>query len=60
MGADDSLAQGVYGCAFVLVLLVVLRQFFAIRETAYYNKELLTVQQELHRKNQELSTPISN
>ena len=32
-----------------------LRQFFAIRETIFYNKELQRMQQELHRKNEALS-----
>lgn len=54
-GVDVSLARGVYFGEIALVGLVLLRQFFTIRETIYYNKELRQVQQELHSKNQALS-----
>jgi signal transduction histidine kinase len=54
-GTDQTLANGVYVGGFALLGLVLLRQFFAIRETIFYNKELHRMQQELHRKNEALS-----
>jgi signal transduction histidine kinase len=53
---DQTLANGVYVGGFSLLGMVLLRQFFAIRETIFYNKELQRMQQELHRKNEALST----
>jgi signal transduction histidine kinase len=52
---DQTLANGVYVGGFSLLGMVLLRQFFAIRETIFYNKELQRMQQELHRKNEALS-----
>jgi len=49
------LVQGVYLGGMVLIGLLLLRQFFAIRETTFYNKELRSTQEELHHKNQALS-----
>jgi len=54
-GVDVSLARGVYFGEIALIGLVLLRQFFTIRETIYYNKQLRQVQQEVHSKNQALS-----
>lgn len=39
----------------MLIVIVLLRQLFAIRETIFYNRELRKVQRELHRKNEALS-----
>lgn len=55
MGADGNLVRGVYLGEIALIGLVLLRQFFAIRETIFYNRELRRVQRELHTKNQALS-----
>ncbi len=52
---NQALANGVYVGGFALLGMVLLRQFFAIRETIFYNKELQRMQQELHRKNEALS-----
>ena len=54
-GANSALEQGVYWGGAVLVVIILLRQLFAIRETFFYNRKLQSVQNELHRKNQELS-----
>jgi signal transduction histidine kinase len=53
--ANQTLANGVYVGGFSLLGMILLRQFFAIRETIFYNKELHRMQQELHRKNEALS-----
>ncbi len=50
------LNEGVFLGGFVLISLLVVRQFFAIRETISYNKRLQAVQQELHVKNSDLSS----
>jgi signal transduction histidine kinase len=55
MDTNQTLANGVYLGGFSLLGMVLLRQFFAIRETIFYNKELHSMQQELHRKNEALS-----
>jgi signal transduction histidine kinase len=55
MGTNASLARGVYIGGAALILLILLRQIFAIRETNFYNEELRRVQQELHSKNEALS-----
>jgi signal transduction histidine kinase len=52
---NKTLAYGVYIGAASLFGLVLVRQFFAIRETIYYNKELQRMQQELSQKNSDLS-----
>ncbi len=52
---DQMLANGVYLGGGSLLVMVLLRQFFAIRETIFYNKELHRMQQELQRKNEALS-----
>ncbi len=54
-GAYGPLERGVYLGGIVLIGLVSLRQYLAIRETIFYNKELRRVQQELSVKNQALS-----
>ncbi|HAT47175.1 MAG TPA: hypothetical protein DEV72_06515 [Ktedonobacter sp.] len=54
-GGNGVLVQGVYLGGMVLIGLLLLRQFFAIRETTFYNKELRSTQEELHHKNQALS-----
>jgi signal transduction histidine kinase len=54
-GAYGPLERGVYLGGIVLIGLVSLRQYLAIRETIFYNKELQRVQQELRVKNQALS-----
>ncbi len=52
---NTTLERGVYFAGAALIGLILLRQFFAIRETIFYNKQLRLVQQELHTKNQALS-----
>ncbi len=54
-GSNQTLVNGVYLGGSALLGLVLLRQFFAIRETIFYNKELQRMQQELYRKNEALS-----
>jgi signal transduction histidine kinase len=53
-GGNGVLEQGVYLGGIVLVGLLLLRQFFAIRETTYYNKQLRVTQRDLYEKNQAL------
>jgi len=53
-GASSALEQGVYWGGAVLIAIILLRQLFAIRETIYYNRNLRSVQDELHTKNQAL------
>ncbi len=54
-GGNGPLEQGVYFGGVVLVGLLLLRQFFAIRETTFYNNQLRVAQQELNVKNQAIS-----
>jgi signal transduction histidine kinase len=54
-GGNGVLIQGVYLGGLVLIGLLLVRQYFAIRETTFYNKALRITEQELHVKNQELS-----
>ena len=54
-GVNSALEEGVYGGGLVLIVIVLLRQLFAIRQTIFYNKALHKVQSELYRKNQALS-----
>ena len=51
---NNSLTWGVALGGITLILLILLRQFFAVRETIYYNKQLRLAQRELHTKNQAL------
>ncbi|MDQ2717557.1 MAG: HAMP domain-containing histidine kinase, partial [Chloroflexota bacterium] len=53
--ADATLKRGIYLAGAILIGLILLRQFFANRETIFSNRQLHLVQQELHIKNQELS-----
>ncbi|HEY6539933.1 MAG TPA: HAMP domain-containing sensor histidine kinase [Ktedonobacteraceae bacterium] len=55
LGTDTVLEQGVYFGGALLIGLVVLRQFFVIRQTLEMNKQLQSMQAEVSRKNQELS-----
>jgi signal transduction histidine kinase len=52
--SNGTLEQGVYFGAIVLIGLLLLRQFFVIRETTFYNKQLRITQQNLSEKNQAL------
>lgn len=54
-GIEPLLERGVYLGGIVLIGMVSLRQFFVIRETIFYNRELQRMQQELRVKNQALS-----
>ena len=54
-GGNGALVQGVYIGGLVLIGLLLVRQFFAIRETTFYNTQLRFTQQELNVKNQALS-----
>ena len=53
-GGNGTLEQGVYFGGFILVGLLLLRQFFVLRETTFYNKQLRETQQDLFEKNQAL------
>lgn len=54
-GTGTVLDQGVYIGGAVLIGLVVLRQFFVIRQTLEMNRQLQRMQAEVSQKNQELS-----
>ena len=54
-GSNGVLEQGVYYGGIVLIGLLLLRQFFVLRETTYYNERLRITQQDLYEKNQALS-----
>ncbi len=54
-GTNTVLDQGVYFGGAVLIGLVVLRQFFVIRQTLETNKQLQSMQVEVSQKNEELS-----
>ena len=53
-GGNGTLEQGVYFGGFILVGLLLLRQFFVLRETTFYNEQLRVTQQDLYEKNQAL------
>ena len=53
-GGNGVLEQGVYLGGIALIGLLLLRQFFVIRETTFYNKQLRIMQQDLYEKNQAL------
>src|SRR5260370_23874136 len=53
-GGNGTLEQGVYFGGIVLIGLLLLRQFFVLRETTFYNKQLRVTQQDLYEKNQAL------
>lgn len=55
LGSGSVLEQGVYFGGAVLIGLVVLRQFFVIRQTLTINKQLQNMQAEVSLKNQALS-----
>jgi signal transduction histidine kinase len=55
LGTGSVLEQGVYFGGAVLIGLVVLRQFFVIRQTLNFNKQLQSMQEEVSLKNQALS-----
>lgn len=55
LGRNNALEQGVYFGGAALIALVVLRQFFVIRQTLYFNKQLQSMQAEVSLKNQALS-----
>ena len=55
LGRNSALEQGVYFGGVALIALVVLRQFFVIRQTLYFNKQLQSMQAEVSLKNQALS-----
>jgi signal transduction histidine kinase len=55
LGTGSVLEQGVYFGSAVLIGLVVLRQFFVIRQTLEFNKKLQSMQAEVSLKNQALS-----
>jgi signal transduction histidine kinase len=54
-GTGSVLEQGVYFGGAVLIALVVLRQFFVIRQTLEFNKKLQEMQTEVSHKNLALS-----
>ncbi len=54
-GTASVLEQGVYLGGAVLIALIVLRQFFVIRQTLEFNKKLQHMQTEVSLKNQALS-----
>ncbi|HVB74412.1 MAG TPA: HAMP domain-containing sensor histidine kinase [Ktedonobacteraceae bacterium] len=54
-GKSSTLEEGVYFGGAVLIGLVVLRQYFVIRQTHFFNRQLQSIQQELSLKNQALS-----
>jgi signal transduction histidine kinase len=53
-GGNGALVQGVYLGVIILIGLLLLRQFFVIRETTFYNKQLRVTQKDLYKKNQAL------
>ena len=53
-GDNGTLEQGVYFGGIVLIGLLLLRQFFVLRETTFYNEQLRVTQQDLYEKNQAL------
>jgi signal transduction histidine kinase len=53
-GGNGTLDQGVYFGGIVLIGLLLLRQFFVLRETTFYNEQLRVAQQDLYEKNQAL------
>jgi signal transduction histidine kinase len=53
-GGNGALEQGVYLGGILLIGLLLLRQFFVIRETVFYNKQLRVTQRDLYEKNQAL------
>jgi signal transduction histidine kinase len=53
-GGNGVLEQGVYLGGIALIGLLLLRQFFVIRETTFYNKQLRVTQQDLYEKNKAL------
>jgi signal transduction histidine kinase len=53
-GGNGTLVQGVYFGGIVLIGLLLLRQFFVLRETTFYNEQLRVAQQDLYEKNQAL------
>jgi signal transduction histidine kinase len=53
-GSNGTLEQGVYFGGIVLIGLLLLRQFFVLRETTFYNAQLRVAQQDLYEKNQAL------
>jgi signal transduction histidine kinase len=55
MGTNRVLAEGVYFGGVLLIGLVILRQFFVIRQTLEMNKQLQSMQTEVSLKNQALS-----
>jgi signal transduction histidine kinase len=55
LGTGSVLGQGVYFGGAALIGLVVLRQFFVIRQTLEFNKKLQQMQTEVSLKNQALS-----
>lgn len=54
-GTNTVLDQGVYFAGAVLIGLVVLRQFFVIRQTLEMNRQLQNMQAQVSQKNSELS-----
>ena len=53
-GDNGTLVQGVYCGGIALIGLLLLRQFFVLRETTFYNKQLRVTQHDLYEKNQAL------
>ncbi len=53
-GVNGVLEQGVHIGGFVLIGLLLLRQYFVLRETTFYNEQLRATQQDLYEKNQAL------
>ena len=53
-GGNGTLEQGVYFGGIILVGLLLLRQYFVLRETTFYNEQLHVTQQDLSEKNQAL------
>ena len=53
-GGNGTLEQGVYFGGIILVGLLLLRQYFVLRETTFYNEQLRVTQQDLSEKNQAL------
>ena len=53
-GGNGTLEQGVYFGGIILIGLLLLRQYFVLRETTFYNEQLRVTQQDLSEKNQAL------
>jgi signal transduction histidine kinase len=53
-GVNGVLQQGVYIGGLVLIGLLLLRQYFVLRETTFYNQQLRIAQRDLYEKNQAL------